>query len=180
MEFLVLYVDASQHWVLYSNDITSTEAYERFCLKYNELLILLKPSAQAAAYNKELSKRPIPFSSIDKSAWINLRSYGYKYYDSKNLFPCLHLVPCLLGRLRQVKGVQKIELTIPLFNDGIHLLDYPAYFNFIYLDLPEYKHIIVDENMLDSLNLLSSYDISVNYIAPMESHETGYLSDLSC
>ena len=179
MEFLVLYVDSSQHWVLYSNDITSTEAYERFCLKYNELLILLKPSAHAVAYNKELSKRSIPFSSMHKSAWINLRSYGYKYYDSKNLAPCLHLVPCLLGRLRQVKNVQKIELTIPLFDDGTHLLDYPAYFNFIYLDLPEYKHVIVDENMLDSLNLLSSYNMSVNYLEMAGTHETGYLSDLS-
>ena len=60
MQFLVLYQDQSTHWVSYSNDINTTEAYEKLCSNYPELQILLQPSSQQAAYLRTLNAKIFP------------------------------------------------------------------------------------------------------------------------
>ena len=81
------------HWVPYSQDINQTEAFETFCNTYPELNILLHSAANQDSYLSSLSKTKITSQAQNTYAYINLRAWGYEYYDSLNLLPFLHLVP---------------------------------------------------------------------------------------
>ena len=147
LSFLIQYMDSSTSWVKYSKDINTTEAFEIFCTTYPELLTVLKKTDDSILYNRMLSSSKINPQAVNCLVHINLRSYGYDWYDGENLSPILHLVPCQLGKIIQRNYKQFIEYHIPLFSSTIRYLDAKSFHHFIYILLPSFQYIIVDEQM---------------------------------
>ena len=150
--YLVKYMDDATHWVPYSQDINQTEAFETFCNTYPELNILLHSAANQDSYLSNLSKTKITSQAQNTYAYINLRAWGYEYYDSLNLPPFLHLVPCQLGKLVTRGNKIMLEYTVPLFNEPKRYLDPRTFIFFVYLFLPDFQHILIDEIMCKEKN----------------------------
>jgi hypothetical protein len=140
MEFLVQYQDDSTHWLPYSLDISTTEAFETYCVLYNELQILLQPASQQSSYLRTLNTKHFSPDIQHTNAYLNMRSYkGWYDQNIKESLP--HLVPCKI--LSIVK--KEIWLEVPLFNDGKFSFTYSDFFSYVYLDQPSFPHIIVNE-----------------------------------
>ena len=148
MQFLILYQDQSTHWVSYSSDINTTEAYEKFCSTYPELQILLQHSSQQSAYLRTLNAKNFPINIQHTSAFMNLRAYGAPWYDSQKLDNLPYIVPCQLRKI--IKN--KLQVEVPLFSDGTFTFDYKSFFYYIYLDRPTFSHILVNEKICNDNN----------------------------
>ena len=148
VQFLVLYQDDSTHWVPYSADISNTAIFETFCSMYNELQILLQHSSKQAAYLRTLGAKKFPFDIQHTYAYMNLRAYGNDWYDSQKLDNLPYVVPC---QLRKVIN-NKLQVEVPMFDDGTFTFDYKSFFYFIFLERPSYSHILVDEVLCNEKN----------------------------
>jgi hypothetical protein len=79
---------------------------------------------------------------------MNIRAYGYQWYDQQNLSNVPYLVPCQLRKL--VKN--EIVIEVPMFNEDSFTFDYKSFFNYIYLERPQFDHILVTETLCNDLN----------------------------
>ena len=140
MEFLIRYQDDSTHWLPYSLDISTTEAFENYCVQYNELQILLQPASLQSTYLRTVNAKHFSPAIQHTKAYLNMRSYKV-WYDQNIKESITHLVPCKI--LSIVK--KEIWLEVPLFNDGKFSFTYSDYFFYVYLDLPSFPFILVDE-----------------------------------
>jgi hypothetical protein len=89
MEFLVHYADGDVLWVPYSLDLATTEALERFCMqsRYKALQMLLLPTKLINNSIKMLNSAVVDLSKYKEGVFINLRSYGGDWYDSRTSLP---------------------------------------------------------------------------------------------
>ena len=113
---------------------------------------MLHSAANQDAYLSQLNKTKITSQAQNTTGYINLRAWGYEYYDSLNLPPFLHLVPCQLGNLVTRGSKILLEYTVPLFKESKRYLDPRTFIFFIYLFLPDFHHIVVDEAMCKEKN----------------------------
>jgi hypothetical protein len=156
MEFLVRYMDESEHWVNYSPDIYQTEAFEYFCNHRPELKILLQPSNMVRSYISAISRQQIPTHQQNQHGFVNLRIYGSTWYDTQELKPLQHFVPCITRKLVIWEGVKCLEFVVPLFNDGILRFTPRNFHDFYYTALPDSPHILIDKSMVMDKNWRSS------------------------
>ncbi len=92
-EFLVKFVDGDELWVGYSPDISSTEAFERFCdtSRYKALQMLLLSTKMLNRAIKMFNRASININEkYEHGVFINIRSYGGDWYDSLSLLPDKH------------------------------------------------------------------------------------------
>jgi len=85
MEFLVRFVDGTEHWIPYSDDITSTVHYEIFCKSISHLRVLLYTTAMVPKVNADINRSAITEVSVGDTVYVDLRSYGHLWFDHLRL-----------------------------------------------------------------------------------------------
>jgi hypothetical protein len=147
MTFLVQFMDESQSWVPNTPDINKTEAFETYCAQHRELLVLLQLKANQSKYYASLNAQPLRHTLQNTDAFINLRSWGHEWYDQQNLKHLMHLVPCRILKITRRENKPVFAIETPLFNDGTHYIDARAFHDYIFLERPDFPHVVVDESM---------------------------------
>ena len=85
MEFYVVFKDGSETWLPWSEDLFSTVQYENYCASVPALfplLIRLAASKQAIAL---LKRTPITCVQPGDEVYVDLRCYGFTWYNTLNL-----------------------------------------------------------------------------------------------
>lgn len=89
MDFETKFADGQVLWLPYSKDIADTAAFREFCMSRPELFILLLSSSEATKLIAEMSKKPISGARPGDIIYVNLRYFGYPFYNALNL-PDMH------------------------------------------------------------------------------------------
>jgi hypothetical protein len=89
MQFLVQFGDGDELWLNWSTDITNTEAFEKYCVghRFKMLRLLLLSVKQVTAVKTQVNRELIPVKCYNSEVFINLRSYGGDWYDSRTKLP---------------------------------------------------------------------------------------------
>jgi hypothetical protein len=82
MEFRILFVDSSIHWVPWSNDLFRSIPYETYCRSHSQLYHLIYTVAEA--------KRNSPITAVEQGMtvthhFVDLRRYGTAWFQSLGL-----------------------------------------------------------------------------------------------
>ena len=83
--FLVHFADGDKVWLPWSMDISSTQAFETFCLSRSELYLLLYSAKEAKRIYAAINKQPITEVKPGDVAYVDLRWYGYDWYSGLGL-----------------------------------------------------------------------------------------------
>ena len=59
----------------------------------------------------------------------------------------MHLVPCRILKITRRENKPVFAIETPLFNDGTHYIDARAFHDYIFLERPDFPHVVVDESM---------------------------------
>jgi hypothetical protein len=80
MEFGTRFADGDYIWLPYSKDISTTEAFEKYCRQLTELQFLLITVKEAQIRVKLLNTTMVPAIPMQEF-YLDLRYFGEKYYD---------------------------------------------------------------------------------------------------
>jgi hypothetical protein len=134
MQFYVVFQDGDEQWIPYSTDLSTTEAFERFCTqsRYRALQMILLPLKMLNSAIKMLNRSAVDMRQYEQGVFINLRSYGGEWYDSRALLPnkdtTAYYVRCkvLCG---ETKKSRSYRLRCPVFKqETTHDAAYMHYF----------------------------------------------------
>jgi hypothetical protein len=85
MEFLVMFEDSSEHWLPWSEDLSTTSQFESYCLSIPHLRSLRYTTAALGKINSALNRSPISEVQVGDIVFVDLRSYGHLWFDGLNL-----------------------------------------------------------------------------------------------
>jgi hypothetical protein len=88
MEFLVRFLDTSEHWLPWSEDLFSTVAYEDFCRSKPPLFPLIFRLNETRRQIATLNKTPITSVKVGDQVFVDLRSYNDLWYQALKLPNC--------------------------------------------------------------------------------------------
>jgi hypothetical protein len=91
MEFEVQFMDGSLHWLPWTNDITTTVHFEDYCRSKPALYHLLFTAVIAKRFKSDLNRSAITSVKPGVSAFVDLRSYGFQWYQKLALPDLDHL-----------------------------------------------------------------------------------------
>lgn len=134
MTFLVRFGDGDEVWLDWSPDIHMTLAFETFCVghRFKMLQLLLLSGEQVKAARRATQREVIPESVYGSTVYINLRSYGADWYDSRDKLPdkdrVQYYVRCQVKR-SEPHNARKCVLRQDVFNSSsVHDAFYMTYF----------------------------------------------------
>ena len=85
MRFLVKFLDNEEIWLPWSEDLFQTVQYEEYCRSVPELFPLLYRARAAQTEISKLNSTPISKVSPGDVFFVDLRSYGYEWYENLDL-----------------------------------------------------------------------------------------------
>lgn len=144
MQFLVQFIDGEEQWTPYSTDLSTTLAFEQFCSqsRYHALQMLLLPVKLLTNKLRLLNLSPVNMDLYKQGVYINLRSYGGDWYDSRALLPhkdtVNYYVKCRVLWDKRTKTKQAYTLRCPVFHqETSHDAAYLHYFGNVTQLLPD-------------------------------------------
>lgn len=119
LEFLVKFADGTIVWKTFNKDLTDTIQFEDFCRENTELIPLLYTAKNSRIYMKELKTKAITLVNPGDVVYVNLRSWGYDWYDKIELphkYSNRYVVKGIYGTF--IKNTNRsISITFPEFNE---------------------------------------------------------------
>ena len=87
IDFLIRYKNdaAAELWHAYSTELTSTVQFEAFVRQRPALTPLLYSAKDAIAWRNAINKKPITEVKSGDVAYVDLRCYGFAWYDNLKL-----------------------------------------------------------------------------------------------
>jgi hypothetical protein len=160
MEFLVLFLDGDEQWTPFSPDLSSTTAFELFCTthRYRALQMLLLTTNLLAAKIRLLNRHSVDLETYKQGVFINIRSYGGDWYDSRRLLPnkdtVNYYVRCRVLWDKHKKTTKGYTLQCPVFGqETTHDAAYLFYFGNVTELLP--NEVELTEELCYSYELLA-------------------------
>jgi hypothetical protein len=92
VEFEIYYQDNTTSWLTWSQDLYSTIQYEDFCSSRPELRPLLYKQTEAQADKTKINKKPITTVKPGDTVYVDLRYYGFAWYESLLLPDSAHVL----------------------------------------------------------------------------------------
>lgn len=123
MSFLARFQDGEEVWLPWSRDISDTQQFETFCSKVPGLQLLLLSADDAKKRWRSLAKTLPHAAQSGQQCYIDLRSYGYKWYNKyvasvlPNPHTTTYLIPHTYGEVVPDKHRNKIALRCDLFRE---------------------------------------------------------------
>jgi hypothetical protein len=119
MQFLVKFSDGEELWLPYSADLVNTEAYQLYITQHKPLRILQSSVAEFQNRIKQMNNSSIRDVKPGSEVFVDLRCYGWGWYDSLDL-PDKHLLTYVVKYIyRQYIGRKqnKIQVYCPVFKE---------------------------------------------------------------
>jgi hypothetical protein len=131
VEFEILFEDESLVWLPWSKDLFETIQYETYCRSRPELYPLIFDFKTAQQRIRDFNKSPIISIQPGDTRLVDLRCYGYGWYQTLPLEDKDHINYLLEYQYIKWKSRQhlKIEVLCPVFNE-VFIVDH--YFVFSY------------------------------------------------
>lgn len=156
VEFLVDFADGDSLWVPFSAQLALNECVETFCntSRYHVLRMLFLTVAQVRQVQTSLARLPIPVKDLGATLFVNLRSYGADWYQSRHQLPDRDTVAYYIQAavVAHPRNRRKFLLTQPVFgSQTVHDLFYLEYFGTV-------RTLVAGEVLL-TVELCSQYGI---------------------
>jgi hypothetical protein len=119
VDFHVRFADGTLLWLPYSNDISTTTAFEDFCRSNPACYMLLFDASTAKKLAAELNRSPIVEVQPGTSAFVDIRSYGAGWYATlplPDLHSCTYVVEYKFTAWKNNRHL-KIIAHCPVFNE---------------------------------------------------------------
>lgn len=167
MQFRVLYKDGDVYWMNWSNDITATNAFEKFCSERSELRLLIYSKQEETIMRRKRKKEPI-FKSVmstngsrdfvkellnqGERRYLSLSYWGNSWLHSLNLPGVennkVYVVEAVVGKYTN-KTNSLVRISVPIFNE-IFIINYEIYLDFfVYKDVLE-NFVVLDDSLIKS------------------------------
>lgn len=117
VEFLILFEDGSEEWLVWSHELFTTKPYEDFCSKYVMLTPLLHSATEASRIISSINATPISEVTPGVHVFVDLRWESHTWYKQlslPNLFTTKYVIEMVYQRF--IGRKKKIVLYNPLFD----------------------------------------------------------------
>ena len=118
-EFYVRFMDGTEIWKPYDNDLAATSQFETFCRSRKELLSLVYSRAIADERKVTANRTTITIVNTGDTVYVNLRFFNWLWYNNLHLphsDKVDYVVKAVYGRFLN-KNKRKIKLYFPVFNE---------------------------------------------------------------
>ena len=85
IEFEILLNDNTLNWIPLNKDLFDTASYENFCRSHSQLYPLIFTLIDSLSHIKNIKSSPITTVSPHDLVYVDLRSYGSKWYSQLSL-----------------------------------------------------------------------------------------------
>jgi hypothetical protein len=125
-EFYVRFMDGTEVWKTYDNDLASTQQFELFCRSRPELLPLVYSAAIATQRKREINRTPITVINSGSRVYVNLRFFNWSWYSNLHLPDSDRVDYVMEAVYRQFIGRNhwKIKLWFILYNETYNFTHY--------------------------------------------------------
>lgn len=116
MSFRITFDDNETKWIPFSTDISSTEQFKEYCKLNKPLIPLLYSEKEWKLLASKMDKIPITTVKPKQICYVNLKCWGWNYYQNLNLPEFLeksYFIKCNYGVYS--KGDTRIDLHCKLF-----------------------------------------------------------------
>jgi hypothetical protein len=119
MQFLVRFLDGEELWLPYSPDLVNTEAYQDYIMQLKPLRVLQCSVHELTRRIAQFNRTPITDVRPGMEVYVDLRCYGWDWYDLLDL-PDKHVLTYVVKYVyRDYVGANrtKIKAYCPIFDE---------------------------------------------------------------
>jgi len=110
MQFHVLFKDGDTRWIPMIPDLTDSHPFNHYCTYNNPLRVLLYTAEEARRLVAERNRTAIKEVKPGDVVYVDLRSYGFGWYESLDLPDLDQLIYVLEYRYENFAGIKKLKI----------------------------------------------------------------------
>jgi len=125
MQFQVLFKDGDTRWIPMILDLTDSHPFNHYCNRITPLRVLLYTAEEARKQVAERNRTPIKAVKPGDVVYVDLRCYGFGWYESLDLPDMDNLTYVLEYRYQEFATRQHLKIwsVCPVFNER-HCVDH--------------------------------------------------------